>query len=296
MTAWFDFGVYAVFMVVFWFVAASASARWPVILLAQRNPDWLCAHPDALRLMAGSRWHILVGYLIGAVSLTVLVSYQLGLWPLAPSMERWDGLRLITWGSSVLGIVYFVIYGTARAARWKRVIPAAERRQAVLERRSIDDFIPRRLRMATYAVVAVHAGAWVVTGLGGVASSPDHWRRAFIVLVLSGTFSLVFSFMARVMVNRPPNVLDRVLGAGYRRKEVRLAFFPQLLPVAVGLLILCQEVAGLPVIDPERATFLGLTVLLTAGFLAALVQSTAHGPASNPPRSGNTAPGTGGVL
>lgn len=97
------------------------------------------------------------------------------------------------------------------------------------------------------------------------------------MLVLSATFSVVFSFMARVSVNRPPNVLDRVLGADYRSKEVRLAFFPQLLPVAIGLLILFQESAGLPIIDPKRATFLGLTVLMTVGFIAALLQSTSNG-------------------
>src|SRR5690606_41687772 len=125
-------------------------------------------------------------------------------------------------------------------------------------------------RRATYAGGIIQLAAWLATGMLGLHSTDRYWGQFADVAILSVMYSLVFSFMARVIVNRPPHALDRLLGQRYRREEARLAFFPQLLPPAVGAVALYQELAGLTVMDAKRAQYLGLTLLITAAFLRAL--------------------------
>src|SRR5690606_11098153 len=101
---------------------------------------------------------------------------------------------------------------------------------APLEPRCIDDFVPRWVRYAIYAAVAVNLAAWAAVGAAGAYSTPLFWTR-FAIL---GGLTAIFALFTRTTVNRRANVMDRVLGPGNRRAEVRFGFFCQLLPPIVG--------------------------------------------------------------
>ncbi|HUL83587.1 MAG TPA: hypothetical protein VL131_15680 [Gammaproteobacteria bacterium] len=286
MSDWVDFGVYAIFMATFWFVGGTAFLRWPLILLADRNPEWLAAHPQDARALRGNPWHIAGAYALGVLSLAVLTSFQLGFLPVAASHDeaRWSALWGITMLTSLVGLVYFIAGGTWLAARWKRRVPPPERREALLMRRSIDDFIPRRWRLAVYAVVAAHAASWLLVGLFKIEATAPYWATFFNVAVLSATFSGVFTFIARTSVHRPPHALDRVFGPRYRRDEVRMSFFPQLLPPVVGTVALYQETVGATFIDFTRGMYLSLLSLTTLACWHALARpSSGSRPTSAPP-------------
>jgi hypothetical protein len=175
----------------------------------------------------------------------------------------------------LLGLVFL---GGAALHFWfalYRHIPLANYRQAPLEPRCIDDFVPRWVRYAIYAAVAVNLAAWAAVGAAGAYSTPLFWTRFAILAGLTAIFAL----FTRTTVNRRANVMDRVLGPGNRRAEVRFGFFCQLLPPIVGAIRLYEEVNDTMLLDINRTMGLALAAVITLGLL----------------RTINLTPGSGGT-
>jgi hypothetical protein len=139
-------------------------------------------------------------------------------------------------------------------------VPLASRRQATLERRSLHDYVPRPLQFAVYAVIVLHLAVWAAAGVAGRYATPAFWGGMAFQCVISGVF-LVFVLTA---VRRRPGAMDRILGPGYRRTEVRAAFAGQLLPLPNGIARLYEQVAGAPSDNYDRYMHLGLVLLVVA--------------------------------
>jgi hypothetical protein len=269
MTDWIDFAVYATFLFALYFAQPTAQQRLIVPLLADRNAEWVAAHPDVVRRIAASRWRLWLSYGLGGISLGLLASYQLGLWHVPPNRDgfvppKWAML----WDLAMAGLVTSMVIGGAVGLlahfAIKRLVPVAPRRQATLERRSLDTSVPRWLQHVTFALVAINLMAWTVAGILGMHSSPIFWSRVAIIFGLSGFFFLA----TRAMVARRANVLDRIFGPAHRTWEVRITFSTQLLPPMIGALRLYEEVAATQLLDLSRAAQLALAVFLTFWLLS----------------------------
>jgi hypothetical protein len=291
MSDWIDFLVYAAFMVAFWFVLPSVNARLAIPLLADRNRDWLAAHPQVVKKIRDSRWFAWVSYALGAASVALLLSFQLGLWPqtLSPSdprVENWMVLWNIHVALMCVGLVFFSGAAIIGGVWLSRVVPFAERRHATLERRSIGDFVPLPLRVTTYTFAIVNAAAWLAVGALGLYSTPIFWTRFAILISLS----VVFFLVTNVNVNRRPNAMDRMFGPAYRRGEVRYVFAMQLLPPVIGAVRLYEEIANAIVFDVNRAMQLGLALFVTFGLLRAARYAMAwQDPNRTPPSAARSA-------
>jgi hypothetical protein len=271
MTDWIDFAVYAAFLFALYFAQPTTQQRLIVPLLADRNAEWVAAHPDTVRRIAASRWRLWLSYGLGAISLAVLASYQLGLWHLPPTRggfipPKWA----VLWNLAMAGMIAAMVIGGA-IGLWahfaiKRLIPVAPRRQATLERRSLDTSVPRWVQHVTYALVMINLAAWIVVAILGRYSSPDFWNRLVTMFGLSG----FFFWATRAMVARRPNALDRIFGAAHRTWEVRLTFSTLLVPPMIGALRLSEEIAGTATHywDLSRAEQLALAIFLTFWLLS----------------------------
>ncbi|MDB5350267.1 MAG: hypothetical protein JWN86_1514 [Planctomycetota bacterium] len=268
MTEWVDFFVYGAMIVTYWFVFATWISGFTISMVADRNPDWLAAHPEFARQLIGSRWFLWSCYAWGALSLVVLLAFQIGVWPRAISLAalqapKWMVLKDINSTMLIVGLVYFFGCVGMFTRRLRREVPLAERRNATLERRSLDDFVPRWLRVATYTLAGIHLTAWLTVGVLRLYSTPGFWGQFVTLIVFSG----VFFFFTRVSVNRPPIAMDRIFGPGYRRGEVRYAFAMEICAPAMFAVRLYQEVAGNAAFDIDRALHLGLVLLIVFGVL-----------------------------
>jgi hypothetical protein len=80
MSEWIDLIVYAALIFGVWGWLAWRS-RVPVLLIADRNPDWIGAHPEVEQRLVGNGWFRWSCGLWGVVSLAILVAFQIGAWP-----------------------------------------------------------------------------------------------------------------------------------------------------------------------------------------------------------------------
>ncbi len=270
MTEWVDFTVYATLIAALFVVQPRAGRRLTVPVLADRNPQWVAENPEAVRKIARGQWFLWALHAVGAGGIALLAGVQLGLLDLAPGplpdgspVQKWMTLWDINVGFILLAIL---LGGGAGLYFWFRVyrrIPLASRRQAALERRSIDDFVPRRLRYAVYALVAANLAAWAAIAAAGAYSGADFWGRFATLVVLSA----VFAFFTHVAVNRRPNAMDRILGPGNRRAEVRFNFACHVLPPIIGAVRLYEEVNDTALMDINRAMGLALALMVIFGLL-----------------------------
>jgi len=268
MTEWVDFFIYAGLVVTYWFVFATWSSRFTIAMVADRNPDWLDVHPEFASRLTGSRWFVWSCYVWGAMSLAALLALQIGAWPqalapYAPGAEKWARLKNINWALLGVGLVYYFGCVGVFTRRLRKDVPLAERRNATLERRSLDDFVPRGLRTAIYTLVVIHLAGWLTVGVSRLYSTPRFWDRFVTLIALSG----IFYFFTRLSVNRPPFAMDRIFGPHYRRGEVRYAFALEVCLPAMFALLIYQEVADVLVVDGDRALNLSLTLLIAIGVL-----------------------------
>lgn len=269
MTDWIDFLVYALFIGSLWFVQPVMQHRLAIPFLKDRNAEWVAAHPDAVRAVETSRWRIWLSWALGGISLAVLAAFQLGIWqvpappPGAPPLIRWMVLWNLAMASMLVALVVGGTIGLVGQFLLKRHIPIAPRRQASLERRSLDDYVPRAVQYAVYVLVLGNIAAWFTAAALGAYSSPIFWPRVVTILVLSG----FFFFVARAMVSRRANVMDRVFGPAYRRWEVRWSFSTQLLTPLVGALRLYEEVNDTFLFDMSRAIQLFLALYISYAIL-----------------------------
>jgi hypothetical protein len=285
MTDWIDFAVYATFLVAIFFVQPAMQRRLIVPLLFDRNPEWAAAHPEIVRHIAGIRWRLWVCYAMGAISLGVVLTYQLGLWSAPPSRAgtvppKWMILWLLSMAAMTTALIVTGAIGLQGWIALKRLVPIAPRRHATLERRSLDDYVPRGVQLAGYAIVIVNLIAWTAAGIAGAHSSPIFWERVTIMYALSA----LFFFFTHVMVARRANVMDRLIGPAYRRWEVRWVFSTQFVTPLVGAVRLYEEVTGTELLDLSRAL-----QLLLAGYITwFLIRSAMLIGASDTPSPGQS--------
>jgi hypothetical protein len=261
MTDWIDFAVYATFMFALYFVQPTAQQRLIVPFLADRNGEWVEAHPDEAHRIASTRWRLWLSYGLGTIVLGLLATFQIGLWgpQPGPGTPKWA----VLWELAMAGLVVAMVIGGA-IGLWshfalKRHIPVAPRRQARLERRSLDTAVPRWLQLCTYALVIANLAAWTVAGILGTHSSPVFWTRVIILFGLS----IFFHLATRATVARRTNVMDRIFGPGHRTWEMRIIFSTQILPPVIGALRLYEEVTATQLLDLSRAMQIALAVFIS---------------------------------
>jgi CubicO group peptidase (beta-lactamase class C family) len=200
---------------------------------------------------------------LGSLSIVALVAVQVGAWPAALSApafepERWMVLSDVFTMLALVWVVYFMSAG-ALFNRWlTREVPLTARRQATLEPRSIDTYVPRPLQVVVFLLVGLHLAAWVMTGILGL-----YWTTAFWgTLPFQFVIALILLFIARAIVQRRPNVMDQIFGSAFRRTEVRYAFVAQLVPLMNGCARLYEELTGMPAPALDRASRLGLVIFM----------------------------------
>ena len=263
MTEWIDFSVYAAMIVALWFVLPMLSSRFTLRFVADRNPEWLSSHPEVATKLTGGGWLRWVPYAWGVLSLAVLLIFQADLWPQAfgfvpEEAARWETLKDLNSTLLLPGILYFVGAGALFTWWLQKAVPRADRRQATLERRSIDDFVPRWLRFATYSLIGAVLLAWLVVGVFQLYSTPIFWPR----FALLAAMTAAFAFFVRLGVNRSPNPMDRVFGPGFRAGEVRYGFAMHFLPPVIGVVRLYEEVANVTLVDINRAMHVGVALIV----------------------------------
>ena len=169
----------------------------------------------------------------------------------------------------IIGLLYYLGVVVISSRRVRTDVPLAERRQASLKPRTIDDFAPRWLSMGSYLLIAVHLTAWVVVGALGLYSTPGFWTR----------------FAGPVCLLRHP---PRHRSCERQSPDQRLLRLPRPSPGCalrawiadlrqiMFALRLYSEVAG-PSFETDRAMHLALVLLLTLTMLV-LAVLWRHGP------------------
>jgi hypothetical protein len=274
MTEWIDVIVYAAFMCIIWFALPAVNARFIVPIIEDRHSGWLAAHPEAARQVTRRGWLHWGSYVLGTLSIATLIAAQTGVWPDALSEprfepQRWMVLSNVFTAFVLLWVSYFAA-GSVVFTRWLNThVPLSERRQATLERRSVATFVPRPLRVAVHAALAVHLAAWLIVGVLGTHSDAFGGMLAFQVVV-----TVILVFIAHRMAERRPSAMDRIFGAAFRRTEVLFAFVAQLLVLVNGSLRLYEEVTGTVPLDLDRAARLFLVLFMIGGVAVGLFRFT----------------------
>src|SRR5688572_6723862 len=275
MNTWIDFSVYAVLVVALWGGIPTWS-RFAVLAVADRNPEWLVSHPEIERRFARSRWFHVSCRAWGAFSLAALLALQVGAWsqPRSGDAPVWEALKDLNSFLLIAGLLY--LFGCfLMFQRWLiATVPLASRRQAPLVRRSVDDYVPRPLQLTVYGLVILHLAAWLQVGVTGRYQGAEFWGMLAFQFAISG-FLLLLAMSA---VRRKPSALDRIVGAGYRRAEVRMTFASQLLPLMNGAARLYEQMGHTTPDTVDRVLHLGL-VAFVAG-LAIAVTMRSREPAS----------------
>ena len=263
MSEWVDIVVYATLIGAVWGWLPVWSSRLTIPVIADRNPDWLIDHPESEWRLVESRWFQWSCLLWGSASLLTLLLFQFDVWPqqlarLRPG-PKWEALRDLNSTLFVAGLIYLAACAVA-FFRWLGTnVPFSSHRQATLERRSLHDYVSRPLQYAVFAVIVLHLAAWAVVGVTGRYETAAFWGAMAFQFVVSGVF-LLFAVTA---VRRRAAALDRILGPGYRRTEVRAAFAAQLLPLPNGISRLYEQVASTSSSNTlDRLMHLGLVLLV----------------------------------
>ena len=265
MSEWFDVLVYAVLNVTLWFMLPRWAGRFALLYLIDRNPAWVPSrHEQARRLSSTVALRVICG-VWGTFSVATLVLFQIDVLPeifaiFSRDSTRWEALKDLNSMLLIPGAVVLMVAAKLHADRMKRMVPPADRRQAALAPRTLNDFVPRPLQLGVYGLAVLVVSAWLAVAAAGVYTTPKFWGRFALLLFLCG----VFTFFVRVAVTRPPQVMDRIFGPAFRAGEVRFAFAQQLLPPVIGAWRLYEEVANTVLMDVSRAMHLGVAFLITA--------------------------------
>jgi hypothetical protein len=188
--------------------------------------------------------------------------------------ERWEVLKDVHSTLLIVGLLYYFGVVIVSTRHIYKDVPLAERRQASLTPRSLNNFVPRWLSVATYVLIGGHLAAWVFVGTMGLYSAPGFWVRFAGPVVFSGIFLVV----AHANVNR--RVSD-FFGFPDRRLGVRFTFGALIYAQLMFALRLYGEVVG-PSFEADRAMHLAL-VLGTVLAMAALASVSKAGPGGMKP-------------
>jgi hypothetical protein len=287
MTDWVDFSVHATFLGIVWFGAPAIHGRLVQLMAADRNPGWAATNAAIAMNPHAHRWFRRVCGVVGSLSLCSLLACQLGFWPAALSAPAWEPaswmvLRDLTAASAIPGGIFICGYTLWLGRRLRTQVPLAERRSATLERRSIDDFVPRGARLAIYGLVVTHLTAWLGAGVLGWHKTPAFWGTLVFQFVVSAAFFAV----PQLCVRRRPGIVDRVHGPEYRRGEVRFAFAAQLFPIVNGAARLYEETATTVPYDVARISQLAVVLFVVLLFVR-VVWASASGSGPRSPEALN---------
>ena len=237
-------------------------------MLTDRNPEWTAANPEVVARLENGGWWMKTITAWGIVTVLVLLAFRLDLQPRVLSPQSldtpsWEVLMTTSNLLLAVGLVLF-FYGLVSGYRWvKRLVPLAERRQATLTPRSLDDFVPRWLQYLVYGLVAANILARPVVD----AYYPGHLENVWGPVAIQ-IFISALAFLCTVGgVARAPNQFDRALGPAYRRMEVHIGFFLMMGLAISGIVYLWLEFSG---VDTRRfgAVFTSLCVSACfAGFM-----------------------------
>jgi hypothetical protein len=274
MSEWIDFSAYAAMIASYWFFCTRWGQTATLQMVADRNQDWLAANHERAatllrgRWMVGSTWFLRSCYLWGAISLGVLLAWQIGAWPsslssLTAGSQPWEVLKDAHSTLLIIGLVYYLGVVIVSMRLIHTDVPLAERRRASLTPRSVNDFVPRWLSRAAYVLVSIHLTAWVVAGVLGLSSTPGYWERFAAPL----SFSAIMLLVAHASVDRRFNDF---LMAHDRRMGVRFAFGSLIYIQLMFALRLYAEVVA-PSFEVDRIMHLALTVMLVLAILALVI-------------------------
>ena len=281
MNEWVDCFVYAVQAVMLWNVMPRWIARFARPMLMDRNAEWVAANPDAIAQLERGNWwtRSIQGW--GGFTVLVLLAFRLGIQPsfLTPQAMRTPSWEMLMATSNVMMLGGFLLfgYGVLSFFRWqKREIPLGERRQAPLVPRTTDDYVPRWVQYLVYGLMLANLAAGPVASLFWPERIHNVWGNFAMGLVMS-----VMLFLVGVgCVVRPYNYMDRVMGPGYRRMEVRLTFGLMLTIVGVGLTSVALEISGV-----ESKRYGALMAALYVSITLALCMSVPTAPTGNEQQS-----------
>jgi hypothetical protein len=260
MSEWIDFVIYAAQAIVLWIYMPRWSARMALPMMRDRNAAWVDAHPDALAGVAPGAWFLNACYAWGVVTVLALLATRLGLQPpiLLPRLAGAAGWKLLMTTNNMLLSLGLLGYlgGSAVFLRWlRKTVPQSQLRQATLQPRVIDDYVPRWFRMLVYVAIVAHLATWLCVGAADRFQHPDFWPAFTGIAILTA----VMFVLGRASVLRRPTLMDRSSGFDYRRAEIRVAFAIQLVVVGFGVMGLCKLLFG---IDLQRAGTLAFAVFV----------------------------------
>lgn len=259
MSEWIDFVIYAAQAMVLWFFMPRWGARMALPMMRDRNAAWVDAHPDALVRASPGAWFLKACYAWGTITVLALLATRLGLLPrdlLPHRADNADWQVLMSTNNLLLAlglIGYFS--GAAVFMRWlKATVPPSPLRQARLQPRVIDDYVPRWLRTLVYVAIFAHLSTWLYVGAADRFRHPWFWPAFVGILVMT---TVVF-VLGHFTVRRRPSHMD-ALQRDYRRIEIRLAFAIQLVLVGLGAIGLCKVIYD---IDLQRFGVLAFEVFV----------------------------------
>jgi hypothetical protein len=240
MSQWIDFVIYAAQVIVLWVYLPSWCARMALPMMRDRNAAWVDAHSGALAAAPPGPWFLKACYVWAAVTVAVLLAMRLGLQPLyflprMAGLSGWKALMAANYSMLSLGLLVY-LGGSVVFLRWLRnTVPQSPLRQATLQPRVIDDYVPRWFRLLVYVAIAAHLATWLYVGALHRFQYPDFWR------VFAGTFGLtaLMLVLGRAAVLRRPSQIDQYSG-DYRRIEIRVSYAIQLVVVGFGAIALCK--------------------------------------------------------
>jgi hypothetical protein len=293
MNEWIDFAIYIVQGWLLWVLMPRQGRQFGAAMIADRDPDWLGAHPEMDAYLKNSTGFLKVWYAWAAISIAVLLAVRLGWRPFGGTGPDWDVLK--DWHG--LFLIIGLVGWFASAGLWfrwlKRNVPLADRRSATLHPRTTREFLSLPWRVTVEGLTALHLAAWVVVGLTIDNLDPGHgeigyWGKFALIVAMT----VLFAVFAWFVPGRRPGYPDRIFGAAYRRVEIRVAYAMRLAPLVAGIAALAEVFTG---DDFGRAAHLAL-VLLVTGFAAAFVFMRPAAPAEGAPPAGRGRDGMIGSL
>lgn len=266
MNEWMDFAVYAAQVILVWVFLPRHSVQYAApAAIAERDPRWPAAHPDAMRALEQSRWFLNVFYAWTAVCIAVLAAARLELLPAAlvpAGMPGWQVLRSAHGVLMVVGLLGYLAFFFVWLRWLASNVPLAAQRRATLKPRVTADYLPLSWRVVTEAATVAHIALWLILPALDLVRSNDYWARfAFIAVLTAG-----FAAYAYLAPRRRAGYADRLFGDAYRRTELRVVCLMRIALLTTGAVGLGDALG----FDLERAAHLALQIMICAMALAFL--------------------------
>ena len=265
MSAWIDFAIYTLQIVLIFALMAPRSVRFTVPAIVDRDPGWPAAHPEVMRSLARSRWFVSACYAWAALSIALLLALRLGvdlsMFSTARAAPEWEVLKAWHAALMVSGMLgYFACFLVW--LRWLRVnVPLAAQRTASLTPRTASDYVPRVWRIATEALTAGHLAVWLVAPVLGFGGDAAYWGKFAFIAAMTA----LMAAMSWLIPQRSQGYADRLFGDAYRCVELRVLYILRLAPLTTGAVGIGNAILGL---DLARTMHLFVVLIICGAALA----------------------------